>query len=212
MAKRLFDIASSAMGLLFTGLPMVLITIAIKLLDPGPVLYRQRRIGRGGQPFWLYKFRTMKVCESGPVVTIEGDPRVTPIGRFLRRWKLDELPQLWNVLRGEMSVVGPRPEVQRFVDLYTPAQRRLLQQNPGLASLSQLVYPHEADLLRQNPNAEEIYIQQLMPRKIALDIQYGENRTFWSDLRLIAEVILLIAGASLRRDRDFRIDSPEKTT
>ena len=155
MAKRLFDIVSSAMGLLLTGLPMVLITIAIKLLDPGPVLYRQRRIGRGGQPFWLYKFRTMKVCESGPVVTIEGDPRVTPIGRFLRRWKLDELPQLWNVLRGEMSVVGPRPEIQRFVDLYTQEQRRLLQQNPGLASLSQLVYPHEADLLRQNPDPEE---------------------------------------------------------
>ncbi len=212
MAKRLFDIVSSAMGLLLTGLPMVLITIAIKLLDPGPVLYRQRRIGRGGQPFWLYKFRTMKVCESGPVVTIEGDPRVTPIGRFLRRWKLDELPQLWNVLRGEMSVVGPRPEIQRFVDLYTQEQRRLLQQNPGLASLSQLVYPHEADLLRQNPDPECIYVQQLMPRKIALDVQYGENRTFWSDLRLIAEVVLLIAGASFRRDRDFRINSPEKTT
>lgn len=200
------------MGLLVMGLPMVFITIAIKLLDSGPVLYRQRRVGRGGQPFWLYKFRTMKVCQSGPVVTIEGDPRITPIGRFLRRWKLDELPQLWNILRGEMSVVGPRPEVQRFVDLYTPAQRRLLQQNPGLASLSQLVYPHEADLLRQNPNPEDIYVQQLMPKKIALDVQYGENRTFWSDLRLIAEVILLIAGASFRRDRDFLINSPEKTT
>lgn len=200
------------MGLLVMGLPMVFITIAIKLLDSGPVLYRQRRVGRGGQPFWLYKFRTMKVSESGPVVTVEGDGRITPIGRFLRRWKLDELPQLWNILRGEMSVVGPRPEVQRFVDLYTPAQRRLLQQNPGLASLSQLVYPHEADLLRQNPNPEEIYVQQLMPKKIALDVRYGENRTFWSDLGLIAEVILLIAGASFRRDRDFLINSPEKTT
>jgi len=200
------------MGLLVLGLPMVFITIAIKLLDSGPVLYCQRRVGRGGQPFWLYKFRTMKVSKSGAVVTVEGDGRITPIGRFLRRWKLDELPQLWNILRGEMSVVGPRPEVQRFVDLYTPEQRRLLQQNPGLASLSQLVYPHEADLLRQNPNPEETYVRQLMPRKIALDVQYGESRTFWSDLRLIAEIILLIAGASFRRDRNFRINSPEKTT
>jgi len=166
------------MGLLFMGLPMVLITMAIKLLDSGPVLYRQRRVGRGGQPFWLYKFRTMKMSKSGPAVTVEGDARVTPIGRFLRRWKLDELPQLWNILRGEMSVVGPRPEVERFVDLYTPEQRPLLNQTPGLASLSQLVYPHEAGLLRDYPNPEEIYVQQLMPRKIALDVKYEESRTF----------------------------------
>lgn len=204
--KRLFDIVVSAVGLVLLLPAFAIIAPAIKFASSGPVLYRQRRIGRGGQPFWLYKFRTMHVGEGRSLITVEGDPRITPVGRVLRRWKLDELPQLWNVLRGDMSVVGPRPEVEQLVHYYTPAQRCLLEHTPGLAGLSQLVYPHEADLLRGYPNPEEVYRQYLMPRKLAVDLQYGRNRTFWSDLRVLAELIrLILLRRSSREDRNFRI-------
>ena len=208
--KRLFDIVVSATVLAFLALPFVVIALSIKLTSKGPVFYRQQRIGRGGQPFWLYKFRTMSILRVGSLITVGEDPRITPVGRVLRRWKLDELPQLWNILRGEMSFVGPRPEVERFVRYYTPEQRRLLEQTPGLAGLSQLVYPHEANILRGYPNPEEVYLQQLMPRKLAIDLQYERSRTFWSDMRLLAEIGLLILGKSYRMDRNFRITSAEK--
>ena len=139
--KRSFDILVSLCGLSLLALPFALIALATKLSSRGPVFYRHLRIGRGGKPFWFYKFRTMYVNEGGSLLTVGGDPRITPVGRVLRRWKLDELPQLWNVLTGEMSVIGPRPEVERYVAHYTPEQRRLLEQTPGLAGLSQLVYP-----------------------------------------------------------------------
>lgn len=206
MIKRLFDIVVSAVGLILLLPAFAIIGLAIKYSSPGSVLYRQRRIGRGGQPFWLYKFCTMYVGEGRSLITVEGDPRITPIGRVLRRWKLDELPQLWNVLRGDMSVVGPRPEVEQLVRYYTPEQRCLLEQTPGLAGFSQLVYPHEADLLRGYPNPEEVYRQYLMPKKLAVDLQYGRSRTFWSDLRVLTELTLLILlHRSSREDRNFRI-------
>src|SRR5262245_57982380 len=207
MMKRAFDILFSAMGLTLLAVPLALVAVAIKCSSRGPVLYRQRRIGRGGHPFWLYKFRTMHHGGRGSLITVEGDQRITGLGRVLRRWKIDELPQLWNVLRGELSVVGPRPEVEQFLGCYTPEQRRLLQQTPGLASLSQLVYPHEAEMLRNCSRPEEFYIQQLMPRKIEVDLEYEDRRTFWSDMRLLAEIGLLILGKSFRRDRNFRITS-----
>ena len=200
--KRLFDMVVSAVGIVLLAFPFAIIALAIKLSSTGPVFYRQQRIGRGAQPFCLYKFRTMRVRVDGPPITVEGDPRITPVGRALRRWKLDELPQLWNVLRGEMSIIGPRPEVERLVRYYTPEQRRLLEQTPGLAGLSQLVYPHEAHVLQGYPNPEEVYRQHLMPRKLTVDLEYERNRTFWSDLLLLAEIILL----SLL-DKSYRIDS-----
>ena len=210
--KRWFDIlfALAALGLL--AVPFAVIGLATKLSSRGPVFFRQLRIGRGGKPFWLYKFRSMYVAGGGSLVTAEGDPRVTPVGRILRRWKLDELPQLWNILRGEMSVIGPRPEVERYVAYYTPEQRRLLGQTPGLAGLSQLVYPHEADLLRRCANAEEFYVRELMPKKIAVELEYEARRTFWSDLQLIVEMVLLIFGRSYRVDRDFCVVASEKST
>jgi len=205
--KRLFDVFFSAIGLTLLAVPLALVAVAIKCSSRGPVLYRQRRIGRGGQPFWLYKFRTMRHGGRGSLITVEGDQRITGLGRVLRRWKVDELPQLWNVLRGELSVVGPRPEVEQFLGYYTPEQRRLLEHTPGLASLSQLVYPHEAEMLRNCSRPEEFYIQQLMPRKIEVDLEYEDRRTLWSDMRLLAEIGLLILGKSFRRDRNFRITS-----
>jgi lipopolysaccharide/colanic/teichoic acid biosynthesis glycosyltransferase len=206
--KRSFDIAVSAGCLILLALLFAVIALAIKLSSAGPVFYRQQRIGRGQQPFCLYKFRTMHVRGDGPLITVEGDPRITCVGRALRRWKLDELPQLWNVLRGDMSIVGPRPEVERLVRYYTPEQRLILEQTPGLAGLSQLVYPHEADVLRGYPNPEEVYRQHLMPKKLAVDLEYECIRTFRSDLLLVAEIMLLsLLGKSYRIDRTFYIPS-----
>jgi lipopolysaccharide/colanic/teichoic acid biosynthesis glycosyltransferase len=171
---------------------MALLALTIKIVDGGPVFYRQVRIGRNGKPFWFYKFRTMKVSAGGSLVTSEGDPRVTRIGRVLRRWKLDELPQLWNILRGDMGIVGPRPEAERLVRQYTPEQLRILEITPGLAGMSQLVYPHEAELLRRYADPEEFYVRELMPRKIAVDLEYQRTRTFLTDLGLLAKLLLLI--------------------
>jgi lipopolysaccharide/colanic/teichoic acid biosynthesis glycosyltransferase len=204
--KRSFAIVVSAVSLVLLALPFAMIALAIKLSSRGPVFYRQQRIGRAEQPFCLYKFRTMRVRVHGPLITVEGDPRITPIGRVLRRWKLDELPQLWNVLRGDMSIIGPRPEVEQLVRFYTVEQKRLLEQTPGLAGLSQLVYPYEADMLQGYPNPEEVYRQHLMPKKLTVDLEYEHNRTFWSDLLLLAEIILLsLLGKSYRMDRNLSI-------
>jgi lipopolysaccharide/colanic/teichoic acid biosynthesis glycosyltransferase len=199
------------MALILLAVPFVLIAAAVKLSSPGPVFYRQRRVGRGGRPFWLYKFRTMRCGAGGPSVTADGDPRVTPAGRFLRALKLDELPQLLNILRGEMSVIGPRPEVERFVALYTLEQRRVLEQTPGLASMAQLVYAHEARLLRGHPDPEEAYVQHLLPRKLAVDLEYERTRTFRSDMRLIGAIVLLLLGKNPRLDRGLRIPAPDES-
>jgi lipopolysaccharide/colanic/teichoic acid biosynthesis glycosyltransferase len=204
--KRSFDIVVSAVGLVFLAFPFAIIALAIKFSSRGPVFYRQQRIGRAEQPFCLYKFRTMRVRVDGPLITVKGDLRITPVGRVLRRRKLDELPQLWNVLRGDMSIIGPRPEVERLVRYYTLEQRRLLEQTPGLAGLSQLVYPHEADVLQGYPNPEEVYRQHLMPKKLTVDLEYERHRTFWSDLWLLAEIILLsLLDKSYRIDRNFYV-------
>jgi lipopolysaccharide/colanic/teichoic acid biosynthesis glycosyltransferase len=210
--KRFFDISFALAGLSLLALPFAIIGAAIKLSSRGPVFFRQQRIGRGGKLFLLNKFRTMYVSEGGSLVTMEGDPRITPVGQILRRWKLDELPQLWNVLVGEMSVIGPRPEVERYVSHYTPEQRRLLEQTPGLAGLSQLVYPGEAEMLRHCVKPEEFYVRELMPKKIAVDLQYETRRTFWSDLQLLCEMVLLILGRSYRVDREFYVVTTAKST
>ena len=193
MAKRLLDIVVSSVILALLAIPLVLVAFAIKLVMGGPVLYRQQRIGKGGTTFWLYKFRTMIPLPGGSVITTAEDPRITFLGRFLRRWKLDELPQFWNILRGDMSLIGPRPEAEKLVSYYTTEQRQLLEQTPGLASMSQLVYPHESELLRGHSNPEEMYLQQLMPRKLAVDLDYERQRTFFSDLRLLMELALFVA-------------------
>jgi lipopolysaccharide/colanic/teichoic acid biosynthesis glycosyltransferase len=208
--KRLFDILFSLVSLSLLAVPLLVVGAAIKLTSRGPIFFRQRRIGRGSKPFWLYKFRTMYIGESGSLVTAEGDPRITPLGRLLRRSKVDELPQLWNILLGEMTIIGPRPEVERYVAHYTPDQRRLLEQTPGLAGLSQLVYPTEADILRHCLNPEEFYIRELMPKKIAVDLHYEAVRNFRSDLRLMFEMVLLILGKSYRVDSDFPVVASRK--
>lgn len=198
--KRALDIIVSSLVLMLVCVPFVVIALIIKLTSEGPVFFKQTRIGRGGRPFIIYKFRTMALNKEGPMVTAKGDSRITSIGHYLRRWKIDELPQFFNVLKGDMSLIGPRPEVEHFVRHYTPEQRAILNQTPGLAGIAQLVYHHEADILRGHPNPEEAYIHQIMPRKIMIDLEYEARRTFWSDICVLVEVALLILGKSFRSD------------
>jgi lipopolysaccharide/colanic/teichoic acid biosynthesis glycosyltransferase len=184
--KRLFDIVTSAAGLVLLSPLFVLIALWIKLDSSGPVFYRAQRVGRDGHLFALYKFRSMVVHadRQGPGITAAGDRRVTRAGHFLRRTKLDELPQLINVLVGDMSLVGPRPEDQRYVALYTPEQRRVLAVRPGMTSAASLAYRHEEQFLF-GPDWEDVYRDQIMPAKLAIDLAYIEQRSFWGDLRLI---------------------------
>jgi lipopolysaccharide/colanic/teichoic acid biosynthesis glycosyltransferase len=204
MIRRAFDVGSAMVALALVALPLAFIAILVKLSSPGPVIYRQTRIGRRGEPFTLYKFRTMRAGVTGSQVTTGQDERIYPVGRWLRRWKLDELPQFWNVLRGDMSIVGPRPEVERFVRHYTPAERRVLDGRPGLASVSALAYADEAELLEAASDPEAMYIKELMPRKVAMDIEYENGRTLSSDLRLLGTIALFVAGRSSKLDHSLR--------
>ena len=158
--KRSLDLLFSITGLLALSPLLLLIILVIKFSDGGPVFFRQVRVGQGGRKFRIWKFRTMIVNAEklGLSVTRDGDPRVTPVGRLLRKSKLDELPQLLNVLAGEMSLVGPRPEVPRYVEQYSPEQRRILELKPGITDLAILEFSHEEDLLRSRPDVERFYI------------------------------------------------------
>jgi lipopolysaccharide/colanic/teichoic acid biosynthesis glycosyltransferase len=206
MARRLFDLAAALIGLTLLLVPGLIVCLLIKATSRGPIFYFQRRVGFRGRPFWLCKFRTMRADADGAAVTTQRDPRITPIGHFMRRWKIDETPQFWNILKGEMSVIGPRPEMEKFVRFYTPEERRLLEEKPGLAFVAVLVYPHEAELLRAHPDPEKAYVEQLMPRKLAADLAYQKDRTFLSDMRLMGEVLLMMAGVRKRMDRDFVLE------
>ncbi len=176
----------AALGLLALLSPLLLaLALLVRLSSPGPVLFRQQRVGRGGRLFWIYKFRTMRVNAAGPQITGAADSRITPVGRLLRRWKLDELPQLLNVVKGEMALVGPRPEVPRYVALYTPEQREVLSVPPGITGVTQIQYRHEETLLRDAADPEALYLQEIMPAKLALDLGYVRDRSAWTDLRVI---------------------------
>src|SRR5690606_32793113 len=163
-----------------------LIALLIKLTSPGPVFYRPWRVGKNEVPFRQIKFRTM-VAEAeamGPSVTGKNDPRITRIGRFLRRTKIDELPQLINVLKGEMSLVGPRPEAPQYVEHYTEQQKKLLQVRPGVTSPASIAYRHEEQYLGSE-RWEEFYISQLLPSKLELELQFLSERNFWKDIGVL---------------------------
>ncbi len=180
MLKRGFDIVASGIGLTVLSPVFIVIAIAIRRDSKGPVFYRARRVGQHGKEFRLYKFRSMVVDadQQGPGITSAGDTRITSVGRFLRRTKLDELPQLINVLRGEMSLVGPRPEDPRYVELYTPGQREILQYRPGITSMASQTYRNEEQLLTGS-DWEQQYIDEVMPAKLAIDLDYS-RRVFMS--------------------------------
>jgi lipopolysaccharide/colanic/teichoic acid biosynthesis glycosyltransferase len=185
------DVTASLAGLVLLSPVLAAIAAAIKLDTPGTVFYRQERVGRGGVPFRIWKFRTMVAgaASLGSALTVGDDSRITEVGRLLRRFKLDELPQLANVLTGEMSLVGPRPEVPRYVELYTEAQRRVLDLVPGITDPASIAYRDEATLLAQRPDPEAAYVQEIMPDKIRLNLEYAGRASVRSDLGLIWRTI-----------------------
>ncbi len=196
MAKRALDLLISIFGLFLLSPLLLLLALWIKLDSPGPILYRGQRVGKDGRPFHMYKFRTMVLGAErrGPAVTYRDDPRITPAGRFLRQTKLDELPQLLNVLRGEMSLVGPRPEDPTYVALYTPEQRLVLSVKPGITGPTQLEYRDEASLL-QGEGVDEEYVTRLMPEKLKLDLEYVRTRSLLLDLKILwRTVVTLLSG------------------
>jgi lipopolysaccharide/colanic/teichoic acid biosynthesis glycosyltransferase len=190
---RGLDLVVSGIGLLLLVPVFLVIASVIRLTSPGPVFYKANRVGKDGRLFRLYKLRSMHVgadC-SGPGITVRDDPRVTPVGRFLRQTKLDELPQLINVFRGEMSLVGPRPEDPRHLVFYTPAQLQALAVRPGMTSPASLHYQHEETLLTRD-DWEAVYRDQILPHKLSLDLAYLRRRTLWTDLSLILQTISVI--------------------
>lgn len=188
MLKRLVDVLLSALGLALLALPLLAIALWVKLDSRGPVLFRQQRVGRFGRPFMIHKFRTMAVDAParGPQITVGADPRITRAGQVLRRTKLDELPQLWDVLRGAMSLVGPRPEVPKYVALYPEEMRQLLLSvRPGITDLASLQYRDESVVLAAAADPERAYVEQVLPAKLALSSRYVREATLLGDLRLI---------------------------
>ena len=181
----MFDVLTAIVGLLLLAPVLGGIALAIALTDGLPVFFRQSRVGRNGKPFQLLKFRSMRSSTTGPHITGAGDARITRLGAFLRHYKLDELPQLWNVLRGDMRLVGPRPEVPRFVDMTDPTWQAVLSVKPGITDLASLLYRHEEELLAEVNNVEDHYRNTILPAKLALNLEYLSVRTFWSDLKLI---------------------------
>ena len=202
-AKRCFDVVIS-LGLLIALLPLiVLIGACVRVLSGPPTIYRARRAGRHGACFQMLKFRTMVAGAGGPRITGVADDRVTGVGRVLRRTKLDELPQLVNVLRGEMSMVGPRPEDPRFVALYTDEERQVLSVRPGVTSPAALEYWDEARLLKAPENQRELdYVREVMRVKLALDLDYVRRRTLWLDIAVLVRTVHAVLrprGAARRR-------------
>jgi lipopolysaccharide/colanic/teichoic acid biosynthesis glycosyltransferase len=186
MAKRTLDVTISVLGLVLLCPALGAIALIIKWTSPGPVFYVSDRVGKYGTFFRLYKFRTMVMDahKLGPAVTGAQDRRITPVGRWLRRAKLDELPQLINVLKGDMSLVGPRPEDPRYVQFYTAEQRRVLDLRPGITSPASIAYRHEETILTGD-NWEKYYVQTIMPAKLELDLDYARHPSVTQDMRII---------------------------
>ena len=184
---RFFDILFSFFGLLILSPLFVIIWLIIVLTSKGGGFYCQTRVGKGGQDFSLYKFRSMrKDADKGSLITVGGrDPRITGIGYFIRKFKIDELPQLFNVLKGDMSLVGPRPEVRKYVDIYTEEQKKVLSVRPGITDYASMEYVDENEILGKADNPDEVYINQIMPDKIKLNMKYIENQTLKEYFKII---------------------------
>ncbi len=185
--KRLFDITASGLGLLVLSPLFLVLALWIKLDSPGPVFYRQVRVGRGNKDFRLFKFRSMRVgSDKKGLITVGGhDPRVTRSGYYIRKYKLDELPQLINVFIGDMSLVGPRPEVRKYVDLYTPEQLRVLDVRPGITDMASIRYRNENELLEQAADPEQYYRDVVMQDKLRINLEYVADHSFVKDLKII---------------------------
>lgn len=194
VSKRAFDLLASLLAIILLSPILVLIAIMIKLDSPGPVFYRGVRVGRNGRPFRIYKFRSMVAAAErlGGSSTADDDPRITRVGRFLRKYKLDELPQLINVIKGDMSLVGPRPEVQEYVDMYTEEEREILRVRPGITDWASLWNADEGAVLAGSDDPDRVYREVIRPVKIKLQLEYVRRHSFWMDLRILALTLLRV--------------------
>ncbi|MFN8114691.1 MAG: sugar transferase [Bacteroidia bacterium] len=194
MLKRLFDIVATLVGIIILLPFFIVICIAMIVSCGFPLFYLQTRVGKNGKDFKLFKFRTMHLdADKKGLLTVGGrDPRVTSIGYYLRKYKLDELPQLFNVLFGTMSLVGPRPEVRKYVDLYTKEQQQVLSVKPGITDFASLEYINENDLLAKSNNPEKTYIEEIMPAKLALNMKYIQQQGILVDFKIILNTIFKI--------------------
>ena len=195
MIKRGFDVLASLAGLVLLSPVLAVVALAIKLTSPGPVFFRQERVGRGFRRFEILKFRTMvpDAPKLGGQLTAGEDPRITRVGRLLRKTKLDELPQLINVVKGDMSFVGPRPEVPRYVEIFRDDYRELLTVRPGITDLASLKYRDESEVLGRSSDPETTYVEQVLPEKIALGKQYLRRSSLWFDVGLIFKTLFRLA-------------------
>jgi lipopolysaccharide/colanic/teichoic acid biosynthesis glycosyltransferase len=187
MGKRFFDILAAAVGLLFLSPFLFFIALRIRREDGGPVFYRGERVGLHGKPFRIFKFRTMGVDAErlGVSSTSDDDPGITSIGKFLRKYKLDELPQLINVLIGDMSLVGPRPEVKKFTDMYTKEEMAILSVRPGITDWASIWNPDEGAILAGSTDPDRDYLEKIRPEKIRLQLKYVREQSFWTDIKII---------------------------
>lgn len=194
MLKRLFDFVASSIGLLILFPFFILIALLIKVDSPGPVFYLQERVGKDNILFKLFKFRTMRVgSDKAAAITIGArDSRITRIGFWLRKFKLDELPQLINVWKGEMSLVGPRPELKKFVDLYSANQLRVIAVKPGITDYASIQFKNENELLEGKADPIDFYIREIMPVKLELNLKYIQRQSFWLDIKIIFQTIFSI--------------------
>ncbi len=196
MTKRLLDILFCLPMCIVLSPLFLFIALFIKLGSKGPVFYLQERIGINSTPFNIFKFRTMHLnADKKGLLTVGGrDPRVTRVGYFLRKYKLDELPQLFNVVLGEMSLVGPRPEVKRYVDMYSVEQRKVLEVKPGITDYASIEYSNENELLGKAKDPEKMYVEEIMPAKLRLNLKYVQEKSFFVDLKIIFRTVLKIVG------------------
>ncbi len=196
MAKRIFDSLLALIGLTLLCPVFLLIALWIQFDSPGPIFFRQTRVGRFGQEFRIYKFRTMVVDAEklGKQITVGNDQRITRSGKFLRQYKLDELPQLLNVLNGDMSLVGPRPEVPKYVGLYTPEQRQVLRVRPGITDRASIAFSNENELLANVADPELTYVQDIMPQKLAMNLEYVDQPSLIADFRIILRTLIKIVA------------------
>jgi len=210
MCKRLFDILLSTVGLVLLSPILWLIAIRIRCEDGGSVFYRGERVARAGKPFAIYKFRTMVVNADklGASSTTEEDPRITTIGGFLRKYKLDELPQLINVFLGQMSIVGPRPEVKKFTDLYSESERRILSVRPGITDWASIWNSDEAAVLAGAEDPDGLYMEIIRPKKLKLQMDYVDHHNFWIDLKIITLTLLAILGSESAAVKELRGQKP----
>jgi len=210
--KRTFDFIIAAISLILMAPLLAVVALMVKLTSPGPVLFRQERVGRGGRPFTILKFRTM-VAEApklGRPITCGDDPRITRFGRFLRKTKLDELPQLFNVLRGEMSLVGPRPEVPRYVKMFAADYNEILQVRPGITDLASIKYRDEATVLAAAAAPEEEYVRRVLPEKIRLAKFYVRRQSLRLDLAIICGTLLRLFSDRLPRKSKRKVLEEER--